>query len=106
MTDEQSTGWTGGQRAFGAFAPGLVHYTDMPRQPWVSHDNPNGELWYAAFRQALAEGFIRMEEVEDAMRRGHVSPRLLQWIGLAGAEVDEATAEAWSPPYRRFTEAA
>jgi 4-carboxymuconolactone decarboxylase len=29
MTDEQSTGWTGGQRAFGDFAPGLVHYTDQ-----------------------------------------------------------------------------
>jgi 4-carboxymuconolactone decarboxylase len=27
MTDE-STGWTGGRRAFGDFAPGLVHYTD------------------------------------------------------------------------------
>ena len=27
MTDD-STGWTGGQRAFGNFAPGLVHYTD------------------------------------------------------------------------------
>lgn len=28
MTDEQGTGWTGGQRAFGDFAPGMVHYTD------------------------------------------------------------------------------
>ncbi|TWE12678.1 carboxymuconolactone decarboxylase family protein [Rudaeicoccus suwonensis] len=31
MTDHdtpQATGWTGGQRAFGDFAPGLVHYTD------------------------------------------------------------------------------
>jgi 4-carboxymuconolactone decarboxylase len=32
MTDETTTdgttGWTGGQRAFGDFAPGLVHYTD------------------------------------------------------------------------------
>jgi 4-carboxymuconolactone decarboxylase len=28
MTDEQSTGWTGGQRAFGDFAPAMVHYTD------------------------------------------------------------------------------
>jgi 4-carboxymuconolactone decarboxylase len=27
MTDE-TAGWTGGQRAFGDFAPGLVHYTD------------------------------------------------------------------------------
>ena len=28
MTDQQNTGWTGGQRAFGDFAPGMVHYTD------------------------------------------------------------------------------
>jgi 4-carboxymuconolactone decarboxylase len=28
MTDGHGTGWTGGQRAFGDFAPGLVHYTD------------------------------------------------------------------------------
>jgi 4-carboxymuconolactone decarboxylase len=28
MTDDQNTGWTGGQRAFGDFAPGIVHYTD------------------------------------------------------------------------------
>jgi 4-carboxymuconolactone decarboxylase len=28
MTDEQNTGWTGGQRTFGDFAPGMVHYTD------------------------------------------------------------------------------
>ncbi|CQD19696.1 4-carboxymuconolactone decarboxylase [Mycolicibacterium conceptionense] len=28
MTDEQSTGWTGGERTFGDFAPGMVHYTD------------------------------------------------------------------------------
>ncbi len=28
MTDN-STGWTGGQQAFGDFAPGLVHYTDQ-----------------------------------------------------------------------------
>ncbi len=28
MTDTAHTGWTGGQKAFGDFAPGLVHYTD------------------------------------------------------------------------------
>lgn len=25
---QQAAGWTGGQNAFGDFAPGLVHYTD------------------------------------------------------------------------------
>ncbi|OLP03682.1 4-carboxymuconolactone decarboxylase [Mycolicibacterium porcinum] len=28
MADEQNSSWTGGQRAFGDFAPGMVHYTD------------------------------------------------------------------------------
>lgn len=28
MSDEQSTGWSGGRNAFGDFAPGMVHYTD------------------------------------------------------------------------------
>lgn len=26
--DNETTGWTGGQNAFGDFAPGMVHYTD------------------------------------------------------------------------------
>lgn len=26
--NDEQTGWTGGQKAFGGFAPGLVHYTD------------------------------------------------------------------------------
>ncbi|MGV9711450.1 carboxymuconolactone decarboxylase family protein [Gordonia sp. NPDC003424] len=28
MTDDKQSGWTGGQRTFGDFAPGMVHYTD------------------------------------------------------------------------------
>ncbi|MFJ8886733.1 carboxymuconolactone decarboxylase family protein [Streptomyces sp. NPDC102402] len=28
MTDNTSTGWTGGKNAFGDFAQGMVHYTD------------------------------------------------------------------------------
>lgn len=28
MTDAPKTGWTGGQHAFGDFAPGMAHYTD------------------------------------------------------------------------------
>ena len=28
MTEDSKAGWTGGQRTFGDFAPGLIHYTD------------------------------------------------------------------------------
>lgn len=27
-TKDENSGWTGGQNAFGDFAPGMVHYTD------------------------------------------------------------------------------
>jgi 4-carboxymuconolactone decarboxylase len=27
-TESEQTGWSGGQNAFGDFAPGIVHYTD------------------------------------------------------------------------------
>lgn len=36
MTNATGNGWTGGQRTFGDFAPGLVHYTD---------DVLFGEVW-------------------------------------------------------------
>jgi 4-carboxymuconolactone decarboxylase len=29
MAEEETPGWSGGRRAFGDFAPGLVHYTDQ-----------------------------------------------------------------------------
>ena len=29
MVDSEKTGWAGGKKAFGDFAPGLVHYTDQ-----------------------------------------------------------------------------
>ncbi|MDA4893075.1 carboxymuconolactone decarboxylase family protein [Streptomyces sp. MS2A] len=28
MSDDRSTGWSGGKNAFGDFAPAMVHYTD------------------------------------------------------------------------------
>lgn len=28
MTENAKTGWSGGQKVFGDFAPGLVHHTD------------------------------------------------------------------------------
>jgi hypothetical protein len=81
----------------------LIHYTDMPTQPWVSHANKNGELWYRAFAEALDTGFINESEVADAIEKGHVSPRLPHWIGGDRSAVDENAAAVWVAPYNRFT---
>lgn len=56
---------------------GLLHYTDMPTQPWVSANNPNGALWMRDLRRAVTEGFIPREYVEDHVRQGFVRPSLL-----------------------------
>jgi hypothetical protein len=60
----------------------LIHYTDMPKQPWVCFDNPHGGLWYQMLREAIAEGFISTEEVLNEIQRGHVHPKLAREVGL------------------------
>lgn len=68
----------------------LVHYTDMNTQPWVSLDNPNGELWVSCLRRALDSGFITRAELQREIDSGHVRPSLL-------AEAFAGSARNWRP---------
>ena len=54
----------------------LIHYTDMPRQPWVSARNANGYLWLDELRRAMTAGFITQSEVDEAIAQGFVRPSL------------------------------
>jgi hypothetical protein len=81
----------------------LLHYTDMPTQPWVSNDNPNGELFYACCRQALEEGFIPPDLIYDEVEQGHVSPEFPGWVGLAPPRDLPHRWQRWKPPFMRFT---
>jgi Glycosyl transferase family 8 len=56
---------------------GLLHYTDMPTQPWVSADNRNGFLWMRDLRRGVEKGFISRAYVEEHVRQGYVRPSLL-----------------------------
>jgi Glycosyl transferase family 8 len=56
---------------------GLLHYTDMPTQPWVSADNPNGHLWVRDLRQFVSQGLISRGYVEEQVQRGFVRPSLI-----------------------------
>lgn len=79
----------------------LIHYTDMPTQPWVCPSNPHGELWYGALREALAEGFLGREELEQAIAAGHVSPDLPAWAGV-GPVGSARQRRRWVAPWRRL----
>lgn len=80
----------------------LIHYTDMPTQPWVSHSNKNGHLFYEVCREALDEGFLDPAFLYDEVARGHVSPELPGWVGLPPPPDVEKLKRNWVPPFRRF----
>jgi hypothetical protein len=91
------------------YAPGetrLLHYTDMPRQPWVSPANPNRDLWLGDLREAIGEGFISREFLFDQVARGHVSPELPEWLGMESASRPRKRKNGWVPPYKRPSPAA
>lgn len=80
----------------------LIHYTDMPTQPWISHSNKNGHLFYDACREAIAEGFLDPAYVYEELELGHISPEFPGWIGLPPpANLDRRRGD-WAPPYKRF----
>lgn len=81
----------------------LIHYTDMPTQPWVSNRNKNGHLFYDACRQALADGGLDADYVYQEVELGHVSPDFPGWIGLPPPRNYSRIAPGWKPPYQRFT---
>lgn len=58
----------------------LIHYTDMGTQPWVSTRNPNGEIWFAEVRRMLADGSLRIEQVQQEIDMGHFRPSLVRDI--------------------------
>ncbi len=56
---------------------GLLHYTDMDRQPWIATTNPLGYLWARGLFAAVDGGFITREYVSDHVKQGWARPSLL-----------------------------
>ncbi|MFK8020850.1 MAG: glycosyltransferase [Pseudomonadales bacterium] len=80
----------------------LIHYTDMPTQPWVSNKNKHGNLWYATAREAINEGFMSVDWICEEIEKGHVSPELLSWLGFKSKPAHQKKSENWVAPFRRF----
>ena len=53
---------------------GLIHYTDMPTQPWVNVMNKNGWLFTNEIRRMLADKVITMDEILEEIRLGYIRP--------------------------------
>ena len=72
-------GWNDLER-YSSGQTALVHYTDMPRQPWLSALNPLCKLWCEVLLQAIADNTISLSTVCDSVTRGWVRPSLLVQI--------------------------
>jgi lipopolysaccharide biosynthesis glycosyltransferase len=84
---------------------GLLHYTDMGTQPWVSTRNPNGHLWLAEVRRMLDERVLSWAEVTGEIEAGYFRPSLLRdlkwrhampgwllpWFDRLNAQMDRAS---------------
>jgi hypothetical protein len=81
----------------------LIHYTDMPTQPWVSLRNRHGGVWYNMLREAIAEGFIARGELYQEVEQGHVIPTLPQRIKLPPHPGYKIIARTFCPPYKRLS---
>jgi hypothetical protein len=93
------------------YVPGetaLLHYTDMPTQPWVSLDNPNGSIWVRDLIGAVHGGFISRAYVEEHVRLGFVRPSLLYQLDHRGERAEQLPKEAralddrFVPPYKQM----
>ena len=60
----------------------LIHYTDMPTQPWVSAENQNGWLWVNEVRRMLAENALSMDELREELRLGYLRPSFMTELAL------------------------
>jgi hypothetical protein len=65
---------------------GLLHYTDMTMQPWISTANPRAYLWVRGVLEAVEQGVITRDYIAEHVRLGYVRPSLL-------AQVDERKEE-------------
>jgi Glycosyl transferase family 8 len=86
----------------------LVHYTDMPTQPWVSRRNRLGYLWVRALFEAVEVGFISLPYVKDQVAKGFVRPSLLYQLGrgkenpISLPTVGRLMDRKFVPPYRNL----
>jgi hypothetical protein len=55
----------------------LVHYTNVPTQPWRNADNPLAGLWIEGFRDAVRDGAVSLKLISQAVRDGYVRSELL-----------------------------
>ncbi|MBA3319510.1 MAG: glycosyl transferase [Gemmatimonadales bacterium] len=86
----------------------LLHYTDMPTQPWLSRGNPLGYLWVRDLIGAVDGGFLTRQYVEEQVRQGFVRPSLLYQLDRRSEDARQLPQEGsdlddgFVPPHKKM----
>jgi len=65
----------------------IVHFTDLTSQPWLFHHNAVGAFWEKFYLEAVQQGFVETDDIEQAYQRNVISQRikdLPQMTGIFG----------------------
>lgn len=76
----------------------LLHFTDMDRQPWISAANPLRDVWIDVLREAVENNFISIQEVIEAIRKGDISPDILDLV-LGERQKRRFSSILYAPPH-------
>ncbi len=57
---------------------GLLHYTNVPTQPWVYAGHPYAYIWVDTVKRYIQDGKITLEYYQQQVDAGHFRPSLLE----------------------------
>ncbi len=72
---------------FDAETTRLLHFTNVPTQPWLNPSSEHFGLWSDWFLRAIKSNYLSIQDVEKAVKNGNVHPGLLEVVRSAGFEV-------------------
>jgi hypothetical protein len=61
----------------------LTHFTVVFTQPWKADNNPLGDLWTSAYREALHAGAVSPGDVAEGVLAGHIKSSLAAELATA-----------------------
>jgi lipopolysaccharide biosynthesis glycosyltransferase len=72
----------------------IVHFTDLTSQPWLFHHNAVSAFWEKFYLEAVEQGFVKPEDIEDAYQRRVISKRIKNLPQMTGS-IGQITNYVW-----------
>lgn len=72
----------------------IVHFTDLTSQPWLFHHNAVSAFWETFYLEAVQQGFVKPEDIEEAYQRNVISKRIKNLPQMTGG-IGQLTNYVW-----------